>query len=90
VAYGHWPVLDLWGIRRRGLHAFRHTHTSLLFDTGATPKVVQKQLRQADPPAMLGVYARILGEAQREAVEKAASIVFHSVPKVREENECIQ
>jgi len=36
------------GIPRCGLHAFRHAHTALLLDSGATPKVVQRQLRHAD------------------------------------------
>jgi adenine-specific DNA-methyltransferase len=67
-----------------------HTHTSLLLDTGATPKVVQKQLRHADPRVTLGVYGHILGDAHREAVEKVASAVFQSVPKAREETKYIQ
>lgn len=90
VEYGLWPVLDLLGIPRCGLHAFRHTHTSLLLDTGATPKVVQEQLRHADPRVSLGVYAHVLGQAQREAVEKVAAIVVQSVPKMKEEVACVQ
>jgi len=90
VEYGLWPVLDLLAIPRCGLHAFRHTHTSLLLDTGATPKVVQQQLRHADPRVTLGVYAHVLGDAHREAVEKIASVVFQSVPKAREETKYIQ
>jgi hypothetical protein len=90
VEYGLWPVLDLLAIPRCGLHAFRHTHTSLLLDTGATPKVVQEQLRHADPRITLGVYAHVLGDAQREAVEKVASVVFQSIPKAREETKYIQ
>jgi integrase len=90
VEYGLWPVLDLLGIPRCGLHAFRHTHTSLLLDTGATPKVVQEQLRHADPRVTLGVYAHVLGQAHREAVEKVAAIVVQSVPKMVAENTCIQ
>jgi integrase len=90
VEYGLWPVLDLLAIPRCGLHAFRHTHTSLLLDTGATPKVVQEQLRHADPRITLGVYAHVLGAAHREAVEKVASVVFQSVPKAREETKYIQ
>jgi hypothetical protein len=35
VVDGLWPVLDLLAISRCGLHAFRHTHTSLLLDTRA-------------------------------------------------------
>jgi hypothetical protein len=38
----------------------------------------------------LGVYAHVLGDAHREAVEKVASVVFQSVPKAREETKYIQ
>jgi integrase len=90
VQYGLWPVLDALKIPRCGLHAFRHTHASLLFDSGATPKVVQEQLRHADPRVTLGVYGHVLGEARRDAVEKVASIVFRDVPKAIEEGKYIQ
>jgi integrase len=90
VEYGLWPVLDLLAVPRCGLHEFRHTHTSLLLDTGATPKVVQEQLRHADPRITLGVYAHVLGDAHRQAVEKVASVVFQSVPKARGETKYIQ
>jgi hypothetical protein len=90
VVDGLWPVLDLLAIPRCGLHAFRHTHTSLLLDTGATPKVVQRQLRHADPRVTLGIYAHALGDAHREAVERVASAVFQSVPKAKEETKYIQ
>lgn len=90
VEYGLWPVLDLLAVPRCGLHAFRHTHSSLLFDTGANPKVVQQQLRHADPRVTLGVYAHVLGDAHREAVEKVASVLFESVPRVKEETKYIQ
>lgn len=80
VQYGLWPVLDALNIPRCGLHAFRHTHTSLLLDVGATPKVVQEQLRHADPRVTLSVYGHVLGDERREAVEKVALIVFRNVP----------
>jgi integrase len=90
VEYGLWPVLDALKIPRCGLHAFRHTHTSLLLDSGATPKVVQEQLRHADPRVTLDVYGHVLGDARRDAVEKVASIVFRNVPKSVEEGKYIQ
>lgn len=55
VEYGLWPLLDALKIPRCGLHAFRHTHASLLLDSGATPKVVQEQLRHGDARMTLGV-----------------------------------
>ena len=90
VEYGLWPVLDLLAIPRCGLHAFRHTHTSLLLDSGASPKIVQEQLRHADPRVTLGVYAHVLGDAHRQAVDKVASIVFQSVPKPKGETKYLQ
>jgi len=75
VEYHLWTILDALGIPRCGLHAFRHSHTALLLDSGATPKVVQRQLRHADARTTLEIYGHVIGEAQREAVEKVASIV---------------
>ena len=75
VEYHLWAILDALEIPRCGLHAFRHSHTALLLDTGATPKVVQRQLRHADARTTLEIYGHVIGEAQREAVEKVASIV---------------
>jgi integrase len=75
VEYHLWTILDALGIPRCGLHAFRHSHTALLLDSGATPKVVQRQLRHADARTTLEIYGHVVGDAQREAVEKVASIV---------------
>jgi integrase len=52
--YHLWALLDALGIPRCGLHAFRHSHTALLLDTGAAPKVAQRQLRHADARTTLG------------------------------------
>lgn len=70
-----WPILDALGIPRCGLHAFRHTHTALLLDSGASPKVVQRQLRHADARTTLEIYGHVVGNAHREAVERLASVV---------------
>jgi integrase len=75
VEYHLWIVLDALGIPRCGLHAFRHTHTALLLDSGATPKVVQRQLRHSDARTTLEIYGHVVGNAHREAVEKVASVL---------------
>jgi len=75
VEYHLWTILDALGIPRCGLHAFRHPHTSLLLDSGATPKVVQRQLRHSDARTALEIYGHVVGDAHREAVEKVASVL---------------
>jgi len=73
VEHHLWILLDALGFPRCGLHAFRHSHTALLLDSGATPKVVQRQLRHADARTTLEIYGHVVGDAHREAVEKVAS-----------------
>ena len=73
VEYRLWTIIDALNIPRCGLHAFRHSHSALLLDSGATPKVVQRQLRHADARTTLQIYGHVVGDAHREAVEKVAS-----------------
>jgi integrase len=76
-----WPVSDSLGIPRAGFHAFRHTHTTVLLESGATPKITQRQLRHADPTVTLNHYAHVIDSSHREAVEKAATLLVPSGPK---------
>jgi integrase len=90
VEYRLWPILDKLGIPRCGLHAFRHTHTSLLLEGGATPAVAQRQLRHSDARTTLGIYGHVVGNAHREAVEKVASILDPVGPKLKPVTQLIQ
>jgi integrase len=47
----------------------RHGATSALLADGATPAVVQKQLRHSDPRITLEVYGHVIGNQRRDAVE---------------------
>ena len=76
-----WPVLDKLKIERCGLHAFRHTHSSLLLETGASPTVAQAQLRHSDPRITLGIYGHVIGDSQRNAVDRVAEILDPNGPK---------
>ena len=69
-----WPILDALGIPRCGMHAFRHSHASLLVSSGASPKVTQAQLRHADVSTTMRVYAHVVGSEQRDAAEKVARL----------------
>jgi integrase len=90
VQKGLWPVLDKLGIRHCRLHAFRHTHTSLLLSIGAPPTVAQAQLRHSDARITLGIYGHVIGDSQRNAVEKIAEILRPDAPKSEGSGEWIQ
>jgi integrase len=69
------PILNELGIKKfSGFHAFRHLHTSLLLEKGASIKVAQNQLRHSDPRTTLDIYAHVIGEEHREAVESSATV----------------
>jgi integrase len=55
------PLLVKLGIPRGGFHSMRHGAASALLADGATPAVVQKQLRHSDPRITLGIYGHVVG-----------------------------
>jgi integrase len=67
------PLLDKLGIARGGFHALRHGAASSLLADGATPAVVQRQLRHSDPRITLGTYAHVIGDEQRIAVQNRSA-----------------
>jgi len=90
VEYGLWPVLDKLKIERAGMHAFRHCHASLLMDVGANPTVTKEQMRHSDARVTLGVYGHVIGDSQRDAVDKVGEILRPTAPKSRTAGEYIQ
>ena len=60
------------------------THTTLLLESGASPKVAQRQLRHADARVTLDIYAHLVEGTHREAVEKLASFLVPSGPNEEE------
>jgi integrase len=85
-----WPLCDGLGIPRAGLHAFRHMHATLLLETGASPKVTQRQLRHTDARLTLNVYAHLIEESHREAVEKVGEKLFRSCSAANGNRQIIQ
>ena len=74
-----WPILDALSIPRCGMHAFRHSHGSLMHSTGASLKVTQIQLRHADAGTTSRYYLHVIGSEQRDAAEKVARILCPDV-----------
>ena len=67
------PLLAKLGIPRKGFHSMRHGASSSLLDDGATPAVVQKQLRHSDARTTLSIYGHVVGNSQRNAVENRSA-----------------
>lgn len=84
------PLLDRLEIPHCGFHAFRHLHASLLLEVGASPKVAQAQLRHADARITVGIYAHVIGDSHREAVDKLAEVLRSSAPKLEPQTPIIQ
>ena len=55
------------------ISSMRHGTCSALLADGATPAVVQKQLRHSDPRITLGIYGHVIGNQQRDAVENRSA-----------------
>jgi integrase len=67
------PLLVKLGIPRGGFHSMRHGAASALLADGATPAVVQRQLRHSDARTTLGLYGHVVGDQQRNAVENRST-----------------
>jgi hypothetical protein len=70
-----WLVPDKLKIPRCALHAFGHTHSSLLLEVGAPATVAQAQLGYSDPRITLGICSHAIGDSHRENVERVAELL---------------
>jgi integrase len=67
------PLLDALEIPRGGFHSMRHGAASSLLADGATPAVVQRQLRHSDARITLGIYGHVVGDEQRNVVQNRSA-----------------
>jgi integrase len=84
VKYGLKPVLKKLCIPTRfaGLHAFRHGLATELADRSTPIPVLQKQMRHADVRTTLRVYAHVIPQTQRDAME---DVSIGTVPVTEQE-----
>src|SRR5580692_13059502 len=76
------PACDRIKEPRISWHAFRHTHATLLTDVGESIKTAQAQLGHSDIATTLNLYAHVIPDSQRRAVERVAGVLFSSVLKL--------
>lgn len=76
IAYRLQATLRELGIQKAALHAFRHMAASELLEDGASPLVVQRQLRHSSAKITLERYSHIIGDSQRKAVNALSERVL--------------
>jgi integrase len=76
-----YPLLDSLGIARGGLHAFRHTNSTLMDHLGVPLKVRQQRLGHSDPSLTLAVYTHVRSEDDVRFVEQLDGILRRIAPK---------
>lgn len=79
------PLLDSLGIERGGLHAFRHTNSTLMDRLGVPLKVRQQRLGHSDPALTLGVYTHVASEDDERVAEQLDGILRPNAPKSENE-----
>ncbi|WP_230199492.1 tyrosine-type recombinase/integrase [Bacillus testis] len=57
------------GLPQINVHAFRHTHASLLFAAGASIKDVQARLGHTDIQTTMDIYTHVTDEAKEKTAE---------------------
>ena len=73
------PACDQIGQPRVSWHSFRHTHATLLGDTGGSLKTAQALLGHSDLETTLNLYTHAIPDSQRTAVERVAGVLFSDV-----------
>lgn len=68
-------ILEKYDLPKITLHGFRHTHASLLFESGANIKEVQERLGHKDVKTTMNIYAHVTPEKIKETGERFANYV---------------
>lgn len=68
-------ILEKYDLPKITLHGFRHTHASLLFESGASIKEVQERLGHKDVKTTMNIYAHVSPEKIKETGERFANYV---------------
>ena len=80
------PLLQSLGIRRCGLHAFRHTNGSLMDRLNAPMKIRQERLGHAPGSSItLAIYTHAVGEDDRLVAAQLGEMLCPNVAKLAKE-----
>jgi integrase len=76
-----YPLLDSLGVERGGLHAFRHTNSTLMDQLAAPFKVRQQRLGHSDVTLTLNTYTHVVSEDDVRLAEQLDGILRPNAPK---------
>ena len=76
-----YPLLDSLGIERGGLHAFRHTNSTLMDRLGVPLKVPQQRLGHSEISLTLDGYTHVASEDDERFAEQLDVILRPNAPK---------
>lgn len=62
-------ILADLGLERRSLHAFRHTHATMMVRAGMPPKELQYRMGHSDISITLGIYTHFSEELEKKSAE---------------------
>lgn len=65
-----WIYKDFPHLKKISIHGFRHTHATLLFESGVTAKDIQHRLGHANISTTLNIYTHITDEKRKDVSEK--------------------
>lgn len=71
----HKNIIEAHGLKDITVHGFRHTHCSLLFESGASIKEVQERLGHTNIKTTLDIYTHVTEQTKEKTAEKFAKYV---------------
>jgi integrase len=74
--YQFHPACQALGLPNVGWHTFRHSHRSMLDETGAPVGVQQKLMRHANVSTTMNVYGNASIKAKAEANSKVVQMIL--------------
>jgi len=63
-------LADKAGLQNIGCHGFRHTHATILFEAGISPKEIQNRLGHSDISMTLDTYTHLTKQMEKSTVDK--------------------
>jgi integrase len=63
-------LADKAGLQNIGCHGFRHTHATILFEAGISPKEIQNRLGHSDISMTLDTYTHLIKQMEKSTVDK--------------------